>query len=154
MKLKVSIDVPGSPGDVWAVISDIRGSVDVVTGIEEIEILNEPPSGLVDLKWRETRTFFGKKATEVMWITESVENRFYTTRAESHGAIYTSRIQLEATGNTTTLSFEFSGEAQTLGAKIASFIFAPMMNGSMRKALKQDLHDISKEVVRRNAADD
>lgn len=42
-------------------------------------------SGLVGLKWRETRMLFGKEATAEKWITDAVENECYKTRAESDG---------------------------------------------------------------------
>ena len=80
---QVTISAPKQA--VWKVITALENGAETISGIEQIEILEQPENGLVGLKWRETRTLFGKTATEIMWITDAVDNDFYTTRAESHG---------------------------------------------------------------------
>ncbi len=72
MKLKVEITINGTKEQIWKVITDIEGSVETISAIEKIEILEQPESGVLGLKWEETRTMFGKSATEVMWITPDV----------------------------------------------------------------------------------
>src|SRR5688572_20284670 len=79
---------------VWNRITDIEHAAQTVRAIEKVEILEKPPSGLVGLKWKETRTMFGKTATETMWITDAVAPEYYKTRAESHGAIYLAAFEL------------------------------------------------------------
>ena len=69
MVTKVEVTINGSKEDVWNMITDIENSSKTITGIEQIEILEKPGDGLVGLKWRETRTLFGRTATEIMWIT-------------------------------------------------------------------------------------
>jgi len=44
-----------------------------------IEVLEKPDAGFVGFKWKETRKMFGKEATEIMWITDSVENEYFST---------------------------------------------------------------------------
>ena len=85
MKINVDIVINGSNEKVWEVIADIEHSPEVISGIEQVEVLEKPADGLVGLKWKETRTMFGKTATEVMWITDVEEGTSYSTRAESHG---------------------------------------------------------------------
>ena len=94
MQIRVRVPIEGSVEEIWKVITDIENSASRVSAIEEIEILEKPPSGLLGLKWRETRTMFGKSATEVMWITDARENEFYDVRAESHGTVYQSRLSI------------------------------------------------------------
>lgn len=144
MNLSVTIDINAPKETVWAKITDIEKSVETISGIEEIEVLEKPDNGLVGLKWRETRTLFGKQATEVMWITEAEENHYYKTRAESHGAIYTTILKLEEQESQTELSMTFGGQAQTTVAKIMSALMMPFFKKATRKALEKDLEDIKK----------
>lgn len=146
MKLKAEITINGTKEQIWKVITDIEGSVETISAIEKIEILEQPESGVLGLKWEETRTMFGKSATEVMWITEEKENEYYQTRAENHGAIYISRFQIEEMGDQTKLTMEFEGEAQSATTKIMSFLTGFMFKGATEKALQEDLKDIKASV--------
>jgi hypothetical protein len=112
----------------------------------KIEILEKPKTGIDGLKWRETRKMFGKEATEVMWVTESVENEYYCTRAESHGSVYITRLSLNESKGVTTLTMSFSGEPQTLIAKLLSAIMSKFIKNSIEKELRKDLNDIKNHV--------
>ena len=81
-----------------------------------------------------------------MWITESVENEYYCTRAESHGSIYVTRLSLSESAGVTTLTMAFSGEAQTFVARILSTMMGAFINKSMTKELQKDLLDIKNYV--------
>jgi carbon monoxide dehydrogenase subunit G len=142
MQVKTHVDVRAPRKVVWDVATDIANAAQTVKGIEKIEVLERPASGVVGLKWRETRKMFGKEATEVMWITRAQEPAFYETRAESHGAVYTTRIALDEAPGGTRLSMEFGAAPQTLGAKVMGAVFGALMKGNMRKAILKDLEDI------------
>lgn len=142
MKTSVSTDIQAPASKVWGLVTDIEGSKDRITGIEAIEIQERPHDGLVGLKWKETRTMFGKAATEVMWVTACDEGRSYDVRAESHGAVYTTRIIVDETDSGSRLTWEFEGLPQTTGAKILWALTGWMVKGSMRKALQKDVDDI------------
>ena len=142
MKIKSKVSIKGRKEDVWHAITDIEGSVEMISAIESIEILEKPESGILGLKWKETRTMFGKEATEIMWVTDAKENEYYQTRAENHGAVYISRLEINEVGQETKLTMGFEGEAQSFGAKIMSFLTGFMFKGATEKALKQDLIDI------------
>lgn len=144
MEVSVKLAINATKEAVWSVISDIENSAQTIRGIETIEVLEKPAHGLVGLKWREKRIMFGKEAYETMWVTEAEENSHYQTRAESHGAVYISRLSIEENGDGCILSMGFKGEAQTLGAKISDIIFSGMMKKSTEKALYEDLEDIKK----------
>jgi len=150
MKLKAEIIIDGTKEQIWQVITDIEGSIDRISAIEKIDILDKPVSGMLGLKWEETRTMFGKSATEIMWITDVVENEYYQTRAESHGAIYKSRLQIEESGDKSKLTMEFEGEAQSAFAKIMSFLTGFMFKSATEKALQEDLKDIKAYVEKSN----
>lgn len=142
MQVLAEVDVRAPRSVVWAVVTDIPNAAGTIEGIEKVEVLERPASGVVGLKWRETRKMFGKEATEVMWITAAEAPAWYDTRAESHGAVYTTRIALDTTPQGTRLSMRFTGTPQTFGAKVMATLLGPMMKGSMRKAVQKDLDDI------------
>lgn len=146
MKVSTNIRINSSKENVWKVISDIENSVNNISGIINIEVLNPPGENLIGLKWRETRKMYGKEADEIMWVTHGKENVFYQTRAESHGAIYKSRLEIEEKSDHCILTMSFAGEAVSLLAKFMNVIFSGMMKKSMISELDKDLADIKKVV--------
>ena len=142
MKIETQVSIQAPKEKVWQVITDIENSINTISGIEKIEILERPSEGFVGLKWRETRTLFGQTATEVMWITESVENEHYKTRAESHGAIYTTTLSLSEKDGGTLLTMAFDSQARTFMAKFMSVTMGFLFKNATKKALAQDLRDI------------
>lgn len=143
MEMSVSTDIEAPAETVWNIIADIEHAHETIEGIDRLEVL-EPATGpsIIGLKWRETRTMFGKQATEVMWITDAEDASFYETRAESHGAIYKSRLELEPNGNGTRLTMSFEATPETFGAKVMWVLTGWMAKGAMRKTLHKDLADI------------
>ena len=147
MNIQEQISIKASKEQVWKVITDIDRAAERISGIQEIEVLERPTQGIIGLKWKETRTMFGKTATEVMWITEAEENAYYQTRAENHGAIYTSRLSIaeEQEGNSV-LTMSFGAETPGLFAKIMSATLGQLFKGATVKAVRQDLADIKATV--------
>ena len=141
---KISVNAPKQ--DVWRVITDIENATNTISAIENIEILNKPSDGIVGLKWSETRIMFGKSATETMWITDAVEDDFYATEAQSHGAVYRSKMYVADQDGATELGFEFNAEPQTFGAKFLSATMGFLFKGATEKAMHQDLVDIKAKV--------
>jgi hypothetical protein len=96
---------------------------------------------------------FGQEASETMWITEAVENSYYCTRAESHGAVYITKLSLDETagtlepkGSNTVVTMSFSSEAQTLVPRVVSACAGIFIAHSMKKALHKDLTDIKEYI--------
>ena len=141
MAITVSETIAAPRERVWEIVTDYHNWQERITGIREVEILAPPKDGLVGLKWKETREFFGKEATEIMWVTAAEPGHWYEVRAESHGAIYTTRVSLASLADGTTLTFQFSAKPTTFGARIMS-LMSFMFNGAIRKAFKEDLGDI------------
>src|SRR6476646_7565020 len=102
MIVEAQVTINGSKAATWAAITNIANAAEIISGIEHIEVLERPASGLVGLKWRETRMLFGKPATVEKWITEAKENAFFSTRAEDSGYVFltTNRIS-EGSGGVT-----------------------------------------------------
>ncbi|MFT4937376.1 MAG: hypothetical protein ACI88A_000390 [Paraglaciecola sp.] len=152
MQLAIHIEILASIEKVWAAISDIAHAEKMISRIMAIEVLEQPEHGLVGLKWKETRKMFGKEATEIMWITDAIENEFYCTRAESHGCVYISRLSLSSLGSNSQLTMSFAGEPQTWGAKILSFYMNFLIQSSIKKELTKDLSDIKHHVEQQSSA--
>lgn len=143
MKTSVDIEIAKPKETVWQTITDIENATDFISSIIDLQVLHQPEDGLVGLKWTETRKMFGKEASETMWITEAVDNEYYCTRAENHGAVYKTKLSLnEIAEGKTLLTMTFGGEAQSFGIKIISAIMGFFLKGSMEKALQKDLEDI------------
>ncbi len=143
MQSSASITIDAKPDAVWKVIADIEHSADVISGIHKIEILEQPKgTSIKGLKWKEWRTFGGREATEVMWITEARKNSHYVAHAESHGAIYDSTMRISKDGDGCILTMEFQGTPATFGAKVMWALTGWMMKGAVKKACAKDLEDI------------
>ena len=149
MQCSTSIEISKPKADVWKAVTDIPNAVGMISGILSVEVLENPEAGLVGFKWKETRKMFGKEATEIMWITDAADNEYYCTRAESHGSVYKTRLSLNDDDGNTRLTMAFTGEPQTMGAKILSFVMGGFMKGSMEKELRKDLTDIKNFVEQR-----
>ncbi len=147
MRLSRSIDIQAPREAVWGVVTDIERAESTISGISKVEVL-EPARGpsIVGLKWRETRPWMGKEATEVMWITEAVQPDHYDTRAESHGSVYETRLLLEEIPEGTRLTMAFQSQPVTAGAKVLWALTGWMAKGALRKTIDQDLADIKAAV--------
>jgi polyketide cyclase/dehydrase/lipid transport protein len=140
IEVQLTIDKPKEA--IWARITNFENAAETIESIQKIEILERPANGLIGLKWRETRTLFGKTATEVMWITDASENEFYQTRAESHGFVYLNTVNISEQGDASVLSMEHVSKPQSFMAKLMSLPMGLMFKGVFKKAMLQDLKDI------------
>jgi hypothetical protein len=141
------VTINGSKAAIWAAITDIENASKTISGIENIEVLEKPASGLVGLKWRETRMLFGKPATAEKWITDAAENEFYKTRAESDGFVFLSTISIsESSSGSMTLTSSHDSQPQSIIAKFMSIPMGLLFKGVAKKALLQDLNDIKSAV--------
>ena len=146
MVVEAQVTINGSKAAIWAAITNIESASKTISGIENIEVLEKPANGLVGLKWRETRTLFGKPATAEKWITDAAENEFYKTRAESHGFVFLSTISISESGGGITLTSSHDSKPQGIIARLQSIPMGLLFKGVARKALLQDLNDIKSAV--------
>ncbi len=142
MELSVNVDIEKPIKEVWKAITDFKNCTSYIKSIIKLDIIEEPKGTLIGFKWKETRMMFGKEATETMWITDYAKNKFYQTKAESHGSVYVSKLMVEPNNKNTKLTMSFSSEPQTLFVKIFSFCTGFMLKGFMKKELLKDLNDI------------
>jgi hypothetical protein len=145
MGVEAQVTINGSKAAVWAAITNIENAADIISGIEDIEVLEKPADGLVGLRWRETRLYFGKPASVEKWITDVAENESYKTRAESDGFVFITTMRISASDGGITLTSSHDSQPQGIGARLRS---APMFlfKGVVRKALLRDLNDIKSAV--------
>ncbi|MBQ4835795.1 SRPBCC family protein [Pseudoalteromonas luteoviolacea] len=148
MQISESIDIKSPKMRVWSVITDIENAATWLSNIKSIEIIDSPESGINGLKWKEVRNFCGKEASEIMWITNSIENDHYCVRAESHGAVYLSQLSINESDEVTTLTMSFKAEPQTFLAKLLSKIMNRFVLNSLIKEIQRDLKDIKDYVER------
>ncbi|HEX7072382.1 MAG TPA: SRPBCC family protein [Rhodothermales bacterium] len=144
MYSEVSVWVDAPRSRVWRLVTDIENSADTISGIDKVEILERPIEGVRGLKWLETRTFYGKQATETMWIAEAAEPAYYVTEANSHGTHYRTEIRLDEERGGTLLKMRFEGSPESGMAKFLSVVFGWLMKRSVSKALLQDLNDLKR----------
>jgi hypothetical protein len=149
MIVEAQVTINGSRAATWAAITDIENAAEIIRGIEKIEVLERPASGLVGLKWRETRILFGKPATADKWITDAAENAFYTTRAEDNGFVFVSTMTIaDGGGGGVTLTSAHDSRPQGIVARFMSVPMRLFFKGVIRKAVLQDLNDIKSAVER------
>ena len=146
MIVEAQVTINGSKAAIWAAITNIENASETISGIENIEVLEKPANGLVGLKWRETRTLFGKTATAEKWITDAAENEFYKTRAESDGFIFLSTTRISEGSGGMTLTSSHDSKPQTIVARFMSIPMGLFFKGVIKKALLQDLNDIKSAV--------
>lgn len=147
MNIRVATTINAPTEQVWAAVSDIEHGSQRLSGIVTLSVLEKPESGLIGLKWSETRVMFGQEATETMTITDAEEGRQYTTRAESHGSVYLTKMEVtELSGGQTNLAIVFDAKPQSAFAWVVSLLMAPLITGSTTKALRRDLDDIRRSV--------
>jgi hypothetical protein len=146
MIVDTQVTINGSRAAIWAAMTDIENASKIISGIENIEVLEKPANGLVGLKWRETRMLFGKPATAEKWITDAAENEFYKTRAESDGFVFLSTTSISENSGGITLTSSHDSQPQSIVAKLMSIPMGLLFKGVAKKALLQDLNDIKAAV--------
>ncbi len=145
MIVEAQVTIKGSKTAIWAAIADIEHAAETISGIEKIEILEKPADGLVGLRWRETRMYFGKPATVEKRITDAAENEFYKTRADSEGFVFLTTMSLSQTSSGVLLTSAHDSRPHGIVAALKS-IPMPLFKGMVKKALMQDLNDIKTAV--------
>ncbi len=148
MFVEAQVTINGARAAVWAVITDIENASEIISGIENIEVLERPAAGLVGLRWRETRMLFGKPATVEKWITDAVENEFYTTRAEDNGFVFLTTTRISESNGGMTLTSSHDSRPQGIVARLKSLLMF-LFKGVVKKAILQDLNDIKSAVERK-----
>jgi carbon monoxide dehydrogenase subunit G len=143
-ELTVSQEVDVPPESVWVIITDLDQFERTISAIEKVERLDDGDGFGVGTRWRETRTMFGRTATEEMEVTSIDHGRSYVTEADSHGAQYRTTMAAAPLGaDRTLLSTTFGAEPHGFMAKVLSTTVGRLFDRSTRKALEKDLAEIA-----------
>jgi len=144
MQFEVNREIGAPAGRVWELITDLSSSPEVIGSITRLEVLEGAEEFRVGTRWRETRTMFGREATEEMSVSALVPGRSYTVVADSSGMTFESTLEVLSAGDhVCILRMTFSGEPRTTVSRVMSATVGRMFLGATRKAAEQDLADIA-----------
>jgi uncharacterized membrane protein len=132
---------------VWEVFTDIAGAPEAIDGIDSVDLLTDLPFG-PGFRWRETRTIFGRSATEEMWVTDAQAPAHYEVAASSHGTDYLSTYTFDEVPGGVAVTLVFAGEPRSPVAKGMNLLTGWAAKGSVAKMLRQDLDDLAERCER------
>ena len=141
-EITVKRRVNASQERVWAVITDLEASPEVVSSIDAVEIVDGDGFG-VGTVWNETRTMLGKAVTEQMEVTAMDAPSSYVVESDSRGTHYVSRFDVVADGDGAVLTMSFRGEPTTTSARVLGSALGWLVASPTRKAIQRDLDDIA-----------
>lgn len=140
--VEVQTTIAAPPERVFEAATDLASLPETMSGIDSVEVLSDGPFG-EGTRWRETRTLYGRQATEEMWVTGFDPPRAYMVEAASHGARYRTEITFVPEGDGTRVTFTFAARPVSLVARLFS-VFGGLMLKSVRTALEADLEDLKR----------
>lgn len=145
MIVEEKVTINGSREAVWKAITDIENAATIVRGIERIEIVERPSSGIVGLRWLETRILFGNPATVEKRITDAIENVSYKTEAHDGGFVFVTEAVISENNGEIVLSSSHDSRPQGFLSKLKAM---PMIffKGMITKAILEDLNDFKMAV--------
>ncbi len=147
MKIELTTEIAAPPEIVYATVTDIARWPDFFRGIAQMELLTPGPI-VVGTKFRETRTMFGRNASEAMTVAMLEPPRQFALTAENHGTRYRIIHQVASVTGGSRLRLTFEGTPVTLAAKLGAII-ALLFKGAVTKKLSSDLNDVKSEAERR-----
>ncbi|MGA1203068.1 MAG: SRPBCC family protein [Planctomycetota bacterium] len=145
MKFRTERVIASPRDEVFRVFTDLEGAPERIRGIDRMELLTEGPME-EGTRFRETRTMFGKEATEEMTVSEFEAGRGYVTLAESCGARYRAGWTFEDCEGGTKVIFDFESTPVTLMAKLTSPILGLFFGRMMKRCLTDDFDDLQKSL--------
>ena len=142
-ELVVTHDSSAGPAKVWSVLTDLDNAATTISAIEKVERLDGGGGFELGTSWRETRTMFGKTATEDMAVTELDPGRSYKTEARSHGAHYVSTNRVDPIEGGSRITVTFGAEPTSVFARVFAVTIGRLFDNATRKALAKDLTEIA-----------
>ena len=142
-----SIEVAAPAEAVWAVISDVKGLPEVLSGMRSLEVAGDDASLRVGLAWTQTRVIRGHSGSETLRVTGVETGSGYETQGGSHGFGYVTTWSVRPMGDgRSRLSCTFRGIPQTWLARAMYKLFSRSGDAASREAMRTDLSDIAAAV--------
>ncbi len=129
---------------VFSVATDIPRWPERIRGIEKVELLTDGPMAL-GTRFRQTRTFLNRQATEEMEVTAFDPPNAYAVGNEIHGSRFHTEVRFTANGSGTDVELRFEATPVSAMAKVMAGMLKPML-ASVSKALEDDLEDLRKQI--------
>lgn len=145
MVVSQEVRIHGTKAAVWSAVTEVDRWPEIIRGVRQIEVVARPESGVLGLRWKETRLLFDQPETVEKVVTESVEGVVLTTRAEQDGFVFTTTHRWADHGNEVVLTSVHETKPQTFVARLKSLPLV-FFRGVLRKAILDDLMDIKHSV--------
>jgi hypothetical protein len=143
-RITISKRIEAPLARVFAAFTDLNRAAERITGITRIEVLTPGPFG-AGTRWRESRTMFGKEATEEMEVTALTPGESYTVRAVSCGAEYLSEFHFQPEGLATLVEVEVHCRPVKWWCYLL-WPFCWLMQGTLKKCMDKDLEDMKQAI--------
>jgi carbon monoxide dehydrogenase subunit G len=135
MRLQIEKHVKASPERTFAAASDFRNAPSFMPAIKKLEVLTEGPIRQ-GTRFRETRSMFGREATEEMEIVAFDPPRSYALGCNSHGCAFRTEFRFVPNATGTRMEMHFEGQPLTFVAKLMSFLMKPMQKKMLAECAK------------------
>ncbi|MFD4293893.1 SRPBCC family protein [Rhodococcus sp. NPDC058505] len=147
-EIRLTTHVAATPERVWEVLTDLDGAEHTLSGVTRIERVGGD-GYRVGTRWRETRTMFGREATEEMWVAEVDAPHRTVVRARSGGTEYATVFTLTPTGSGTDLAMTFAADPGTsVLHRLLAATVGRLGAAVTRKVMTTDLRDIAARAER------
>ncbi|MGB3257471.1 MAG: SRPBCC family protein [Ornithinimicrobium sp.] len=138
--------MPAPVEHVWEVLTDLNNLSRRLGGVQAVAIMTSGPYA-VGTRWRETRTFFGRSATEEMWVRSNDPLRRTVIESDQQQVHYRTVWELTE-GEGTRLTMTFTGTSPDGGmTALLSRLVGPIGLRATRKAVERDLDDFEAAAV-------
>jgi uncharacterized membrane protein len=127
--------------DVWEVFTAVAEYPRRISAVDSVEMVTHG-SFEAGLTWRETRTMFGRTATEEVTLAEVQPLQHFTVRSASASGYSTKYTFDEEPGGRTAVISTLATESSKSGGIFRRTIWA-VLQGKVQRELKRDLDDLA-----------
>ena len=147
MQIAVECFVEAPPDAAFSAAIDISNWPRFISGVQSVELLTPGPVA-AGTRFRETRSMFGRQASEDMTLAQIEPPRRFLLTAFNHGTAYRAEHLFAPEAAGTRMTLVFDGQPAALLARL----FAPLgwlFRGTIKRQLELDLADLKREAERR-----